>query len=182
MRLITTQYTVYPTYCNLEPYSSRVTVCLRNISAKKITILARAVVCQVQLVNMVPRLLATEGQMSSHPRKEKIGPSCWSSWKPMQQWRDKQQQVARDLLCMFCDIFSKNDLDLGRCNILKHYIKLNDYQPFKEIYRCILPHLFEEVKQHLQEMVDIGAIRKSLSPWASAVVLVRKKMGNLGFV
>ena len=43
----------------------------------------------------------------------------------------------------------------------------------------IPPHLFEKVKQHLQEMVEVGAIRRSFSPWASAVVLVRKKDGGL---
>ena len=37
------------------------------------------------------------------------------------------------------------------------------------------------MKKHLKEMVEIGAIRKSLSPWASAVVLVRKKTGELRF-
>ena len=77
------------------------------------------------------------------------------------------------------DFFSKNYLDLGECNILKHDIKLTDHQPFKERYRRIASHLFEGVKQHLQEMVEIGTIRKSFSPWASAVVLVRKKDGGL---
>ena len=70
-------------------------------------------------------------------------------------------------------------MDLGKCNILKHDIQLTDHQPFKERYRRIPPLLFEEVKQHLQEMVEVGAIRRSFSPWASAVVLVRKKDGAL---
>ena len=42
-------------------------------------------------------------------------------------------------------------------------------------------HLYEEVQKHLKEMVEIGAIRKSNSPWASAIVLVRKKDGSLRF-
>ena len=79
------------------------------------------------------------------------------------------------------DVFSKNDLDLGKCNILKHSIKITDPQPFKERYRRILPHLYEELKAHLQEMVEVGVIRRSFSPWASAVVLVRKKDGGLRF-
>ena len=43
-----------PTYCNLEPGSNRVTVGLRNVSARKITVPSRTIVCQVQLSNMVP--------------------------------------------------------------------------------------------------------------------------------
>ena len=43
------------------------------------------------------------------------------------------------------------------------------------------PHQFEEVRKHLQEMLDNGAISKSNSPWASAVILVRKKDGSLRF-
>ena len=34
---------------------------------------------------------------------------------------------------------------------------------------------------HIQEMLDVGAIRPSNSPWASAVVLVWKKYGKLQF-
>ena len=37
------------------------------------------------------------------------------------------------------------------------------------------------MKNHLQELVEVGAVRRSFSPWASAVVLVRKKDGGHGF-
>ena len=47
-----------PTYCNLEPGSNRVTVGLRNVLAKQITIPSRELVCQVQLAKMVPKILA----------------------------------------------------------------------------------------------------------------------------
>ena len=76
------------------------------------------------------------------------------------------------------DIFAKTDLDLGKCNTITHAIKITDHQPFKEHFRRIPPHLYDEVKKHLQEMIEVGAIRRSLSPWASAVVLVRKKDGG----
>ena len=65
--------------------------------------------------------------------------------------------------------------------MIKHQIRLDNYTPFKERYRCIPPHLFDEVWHHLKEMIEVGAIRKSNSPWASAVVLVRKKDGSLRF-
>ena len=70
---------------------------------------------------------------------------------------------------------------MGHTSLVKHKIKLDNYTPFKERYRCIPPNLFEEVKNHLKEMIQVGAIRCSNSPWASAVVLVRKKDGSLLF-
>ena len=72
-------------------------------------------------------------------------------------------------------------MDLAKCYILKHDTKLTDYQPFKERYRYIPCHLCKEVKQHLQEVVEIGAIRKKFQSWASAVFLVRKKNGEFRF-
>ena len=79
------------------------------------------------------------------------------------------------------DVFSENDLDLGKCNILKHDIKISGPQPFKERYQRIPPHQYGEVKAHLQGMVEVGAIRRSFSPWASTVVLVPKRNGGLRF-
>ena len=58
---------------------------------------------------------------------------------------------------------------------------VTDQMPFKECYPCIPPHMCDNVKAHLQEMLDIGAILKSHSPWASAVVLIWKKDGSLRF-
>ena len=53
--------------------------------------------------------------------------------------------------------------------------------PFKEHYRCIPPHMYNNVRAHIQEMLDIGAIHQLHSLWASAVVLVQKKDVGLRF-
>ena len=66
---------------------------------------------------------------------------------------------------------------MGKTSLVKHKIKLSDSQPFKERYRRIPLHQHDEVKKHIEEMLKIGAIRKSVSLWASAVV--RKKDGSL---
>ena len=169
-----------PTYCTLEPGSNRVTVGLRNISARKITVPSKTILCQIQLANIIPPMNTSTDQ--TPPEEEQVDDPCIPNHLDLGElstWTKEQQYAAKKLLCDYADTFSKNDLDLGKCNILKHNIQLTDQQPFKERYRRIPPHLFEEVKQHLQEMVEVGAIRKSFSPWASAVVLVRKKDGGL---
>ena len=43
------------------------------------------------------------------------------------------------------------------------------------------PHHYDKVKKHLQEMLKIGAIHRSTSPWSSPIVLVHKKDGGLWF-
>ena len=52
---------------------------------------------------------------------------------------------------------------------------------FKECYWHIPPHMYDDVRAHIQEMLDIGVIQKLHSPWASAVVLVWKKDTSLRF-
>ena len=60
-------------------------------------------------------------------------------------------------------------------------IELLDTEPFKEWFRRIAPPLVEEVREHIQEMLDGGVICPSQSPWCNAVVLVQKKDGGLLF-
>ena len=96
-------------------------------------------------------------------------------------WTETDQQEALKFLTDYGVVFAEDDMDLGKTSLVKYQINLTNYRPFKERYRCTPPHHYEEVRKHLQEMLDIGAIRKSQSPWASAVVLVRKKDGSLRF-
>ena len=42
-------------------------------------------------------------------------------------------------------VFSKDDMDMGRTNLVKHHIKLTDPVPFKEAYRKIPPQMYDEV-------------------------------------
>ena len=50
-----------------------------------------------------------------------------------------------------------------------------------ERYRPINPRHQEEVRDHIQKMLRAGAIKPSNNPWSNAVVLVRKKDGDLHF-
>ena len=78
-------------------------------------------------------------------------------------------------------LFELNDLELGKTSKVKHEVKLSNPMLFKDRYCHIPPHEFDEVRGHLQDILKVGAIRKSVSPWASPVVLVRKKDGSLRF-
>ena len=96
--------------------------------------------------------------------------------------------LLTDLLCGITSYYFSVDLrfdcifkDLGRANLVEHEIKHTDDTPFKDPYRRIPPAMYEEVRQHLKEMLEAGAIRKSQSPYCSNVVLCRKSDGSLRF-
>ena len=43
--------------------------------------------------------------------------------------------ISQDLLVDSADAFAKSDLDLGRCNIIKHAIKITDPHHLKNIIK-----------------------------------------------
>ena len=98
-----------------------------------------------------------------------------------ESWNEQQQQSAKALIAEYQHLFALDLKELGKTSLVQHDIKLDDVTPFKEQYCRIPPHQYEEVKKHLQEMLDIGAIQQSASPWASPMVLVCKKDGSLRF-
>ena len=89
------------------------------------------------------------------------------------------QEDLQELLSNWQKIFSTGKTDLGHTNIVKHKIELLNDTPFKDKPRRIPPQFYEEVRQHLQELLDAGAIEPSSSPWASNIVIARKKDGSL---
>ncbi|MCG7878413.1 MAG: hypothetical protein N0C90_19080, partial [Candidatus Thiodiazotropha endolucinida] len=94
---------------------------------------------------------------------------------------EEQKVKVRRFLSDWSHIFSHGPTDLGRTNLVEHEIHLDNEQPFKEPYRKIPPALVEEVREHLKEMLQLGAIRHSTSTFSSNVVIVRKKDGSIRF-
>ncbi|KAL7865118.1 hypothetical protein SRHO_G00103650 [Serrasalmus rhombeus] len=89
----------------------------------------------------------------------------------------KEQLV--DLVCKHEEVFSKNTLDCGKAKDFSHRIHLSDDRPFRLPYRRVPPGHYHKLRQVLSEMEEREIIRKSSSEWASPLVLVWKKSGDL---
>ena len=99
----------------------------------------------------------------------------------LDSWTLELADAACWLLAKYHDIFSLDPAELGCTHSTEHIIKVTDDTPFKEWFRQSPPPLVEEVRNHLKEMLESGAIRPSQSAWCNAVVLVQKKDGSLHF-
>ena len=96
-------------------------------------------------------------------------------------WAPKLVDKACQLLIEYHNVFSLDLAELGCTHSTKHTIKVTDDTPFKEHFRQVPPLTVEEVRNHLKEMLESGAIRPSQSAWCNTVMLVRKKDCSLLF-
>ena len=76
-------------------------------------------------------------------------------------------------------MFSLHDGDLGYCDVLKHSIAVSSNKPVYLPHRAIPVQLQSEVCKCLDTWLKQGIIRPSKSPYASQVVIVRKKSGEI---
>ena len=86
----------------------------------------------------------------------------------------QKKRVAK-LLKKYGNTFSASDIDLGRTGIIKHKITTGNTPPIKQPMRCVPVHMQDEEDRQIGEMFDNYIIQPSTSPWASGVVLVKKK-------
>ncbi|RXN31227.1 Retrovirus-related Pol polyprotein from transposon 412 [Labeo rohita] len=77
------------------------------------------------------------------------------------------------------EVFALHDMDYGHTDKVKHRIRLSDETPFKHRPRPIHPQDVDAVRKHLQDLLAAGIIRESESPFASPIVVVRKKNNSV---
>lgn len=91
------------------------------------------------------------------------------------EWKDRITKKLNSIP----EVFAMGDLDYGHTTAVKHKIRLSDPTPFKQRVRPIHPSDYEAVRLHLKELYDANIIRESESPFASPIVVVKKKTGQI---
>lgn len=92
---------------------------------------------------------------------------------------EEEKSLITSLFRKHREVFSKDDDDIGCTSTVTHQIRLTDNKPIAQQYRRIPPSQFEEVKHHIRKLLKNDVIRESTSPFASPIVLVRKKDNSL---
>ena len=86
-----------------------------------------------------------------------------------------QRRVLKDLIRRYPDVFT--DMP-GETDVIQHQIRLTDDTPI----RCKpypLPYAMrEELRNEVDTMLEMGVVRPSTSPYASPIVMVKKKDGS----
>jgi hypothetical protein len=83
------------------------------------------------------------------------------------------------LLTEYAELFRTEPL--GTSKRFEHRIELNDPEPVRMMPRRVPLTQFQPMKDEVERMLRLGVIRKSVSPYASPIVLVKKKSGEIRF-
>ena len=92
----------------------------------------------------------------------------------------KQRKELGELLEEFKNVLAEKDFKLGNTDLIEHEIHAKG-PPIRQPYRRQNPEVWMHEQEQLKEMLDQEFIRPLCSPWASPVVMVKKKDGTLRF-
>ena len=95
---------------------------------------------------------------------------------------DAQQTQLRSLVAEYRDIFALSPEELGRTGLVKHRIDTGDHQPIRQRPYRVSDTQRGIIEEHVTDMLNRGIIQPSVSPWASPIMLVKKKDGTDRFV
>ena len=111
-----------------------------------------------------------------------------AEWDVQAQYQDQlhdldeeQKERFYQLLHTYQAQFMTTKDDIGRTNLVQHTIHTGDHIPIKQKPRREPIGMQGVIQEEIKKMEEKGVIEPSNSPWASPVVLVRKKDGSVRF-
>lgn len=171
--------------------SFKVPIILQNETTHEITLPANCCLAELYAPSALSSLRNTsakEEKPSVVSSTTKVGCNAVCSTNPKnkitfdftdsslsEEWKDRITTKLNSIP----EVFAMGDLDYGHTSAVKHRIRLSDPTPFKQRVRPIHPSDYEAVRLHLQELKDANIICESESPFASPIVIVKKKNGAI---
>ncbi|XP_063635172.1 uncharacterized protein LOC134805908 [Cydia splendana] len=154
------EYQVKGVNCNLF---------IQNVSSTPLHFKENTLITRAKFVGSSKRVLHISNDLLP---QESVRPKCG------EQLTDSQKRQCEELLSEFKDCFSTGMHDLGFTNVTEMEIHLKDTTPV--VYRPYrLAHSERKLVQDMvSDMLDHGIVRESESPYASPIVLVKKKSGE----
>lgn len=154
-----------------------------NVGSNDVLLYPRTIVGTLDQVNVVS-LPAGVTEVSTTTATVSSQATATAATDPIDQvdlsmLSSKERDQVQSLLREYSSVFAAHDQDLGCTHLVTHDIPLLDDIPVRQRYRRIPPSDYELVKEHIHKLLEAEVIRESSSPYASPIVLVRKKDGSL---
>ena len=130
----------------------------------------------------------SEEEMSENEKRAQTNPNLL---KPipgpdlssvLSSWGEGARDQLAEVLNEYDDFFYETYNDIGKSAIAKHRIELEPQAiPHREGARRMSPDKAAKGNQEVRNLLALGLIQPSYSPWASGIVMVKKKTGEHRF-
>ncbi|CAB4434110.1 unnamed protein product [Rhizophagus irregularis] len=98
------------------------------------------------------------------------------------EMNDLKKEMFKELIREYEDIFEYDEEKLGRVDKVKHEIEIReDQEPIAQKRYRETEEKEKFIKKEIEQLLKMGKIKKSWSPWSSPVTLAGKKSGNYRF-
>lgn len=154
-----------------EMDSNRFPLRVKNESVKTKAIPKGTIIAHVHKADIVTQV------QHPKPTSEKLDPAVFSFGdSPIpENWKRRLASKLAERV----GFFSLSEWDVQLAKAVVHSIRLKDSWPFRERVLRLAPMDIDDVRRHLQELLAAGIIKESCSPYASPIVIARKKNGKV---
>ena len=163
--------------------SQFINVAIYNPISKEIFLKKDTVVGNVIEVNTIIQfpLLSEIGKVEINPVgvEETKVEKPWHEQIDLSHLNVKERKQVQKRLMEENKVFSKHKNDIGHIRDFKMHINLVDNTPVSESYHQIPRLLYDDVKNHINNLLAHGWVKRSSLSYASPIVCVRKKDGSL---
>ena len=126
---------------------------------------------------LMSRAVAVNSVLQSHENT-----SYWRrDWNVNPDLIRHQRSRITELLEEFSDVFATNPKKPNGTHCVEHVIETGGAYPVRVRCGRVSPQTERDINIQIEQMLDNGVIRPSTSPWASRVILIRKKDNTLRF-
>ena len=149
---------------------SKVPVVVRNVTAEPITIPKKKALASLE-VGFVEQPHGVGDQSSSASGLQAV--QCGSDLTA------EQKGKLESLLKRHAEMF---DGHVGFTDLVTHEIDTGDHPPIRQPPRRVPPHLSDELRSQILDLVKQGILEESDGEWSSPICLVKKKSGAFRLV
>jgi len=153
-----------------EPQVLRGDTCLGDLS--RVDVAAEA-------VQPVPGPVQTQPTVTVSVENEVIDPIPELMETLPDEITESQRQAIRQLFERYEDVMSKSDLDVGETHLIEHRVQTGAHPPIRQPLRRHPTAFNDAVDEHIDDLLRHGIIEPCQGPWASNVVIVRRKNGKI---